>query len=92
MLLDAGMVTRLSETDRKNMLKLFQSLCGLDGRGVAKAVLSFSGQSPTCTDSCNADDCSFETSNRRLPLWTEIPVVMPNDLDFSFSSCSVLVT
>ncbi len=44
-LLDVGMVTRLSEIDQHNMLGLFTSLSGMDGQGVANAVLSFSGQS-----------------------------------------------
>ena len=44
-LLDVGMVTRLSELDQHTMLGLFTSLSGMDGQGVANAVLSFSGQS-----------------------------------------------
>ncbi len=44
-LLDVGMVTRLSKMDQDNMLGLFTSLSGMDGQGVANAVLSFSGQS-----------------------------------------------
>lgn len=44
-LLDVGMVTRLSQVDQHNMLGLFTSLSGMDGQGVANAVLSFSGQS-----------------------------------------------
>jgi len=44
-LLDVGMVTRLSEVDQHNMLGLFTSLSGMDGQGVANAVLNFSGQS-----------------------------------------------
>jgi len=44
-LLDVGMATRLSELDQHNMLGLFTSLSGMDGQGVANAVLSFSGQS-----------------------------------------------
>lgn len=47
-LLDVGMVTRLSSADQHNMVDLFQSLLGMDGQGIANAVLSFSGK-PTCT-------------------------------------------
>ena len=43
-LLDVGMVTRLSTADQQNMVKLFQSLLGMDGQGIADAVLSFSGK------------------------------------------------
>jgi len=43
-LLDVGMVTRLSDTDQHNMLDLFRSLSGMDGQGIANAVLQFSGQ------------------------------------------------
>ena len=38
------MVTRLSDVDQHNMLHLFTALSGMDGPGIAKAVLSFSGQ------------------------------------------------
>ncbi|KAL3144219.1 hypothetical protein ABBQ32_003998 [Trebouxia sp. C0010 RCD-2024] len=51
-LLDVGMVTRLSTADQQNMVKLFQSLLGMDGQGIANAVLSFSGEKQTCTDPC----------------------------------------
>ncbi|KAL3130565.1 hypothetical protein ABBQ38_008372 [Trebouxia sp. C0009 RCD-2024] len=43
-LLDVGMVTRLSTADQQNMVKLFQSLLGMDGQGIANAALSFSGE------------------------------------------------
>ncbi|KAL0040620.1 hypothetical protein WJX77_012568 [Trebouxia sp. C0004] len=49
-LLDVGMVTRLSEVDQHNMLGLFTSLSGMDGQGIANAVLSFSGEKQTCTN------------------------------------------
>ncbi|KAL0042711.1 hypothetical protein WJX79_008376 [Trebouxia sp. C0005] len=49
-LLDVGMVTRLSQVDQHNMLGLFTSLSGMDGQGVANAVLSFSGEAQTCTN------------------------------------------
>lgn len=55
-LLDVGMVTRLSTADQQNMVKLFQSLLGMDGQGIANAVLSFSGKLMTegdATCSCN---------------------------------------
>ena len=39
------MFTCLSQVDQHNMLGLFTSLSGMDGQGVANAVLSFSGQS-----------------------------------------------
>ena len=48
-LLDVGMVTRLSSADQHNMVDLFQSLMGMDGQGIANAVLSFSGKPMTCT-------------------------------------------
>ncbi|KAL3130566.1 hypothetical protein ABBQ38_008372 [Trebouxia sp. C0009 RCD-2024] len=51
-LLDVGMVTRLSTADQQNMVKLFQSLLGMDGQGIANAALSFSGEKQTCTDPC----------------------------------------
>ena len=41
------MVTRLSDVDRHNMLHLFTALSAMDGPGIAKAVLSFSGQAAT---------------------------------------------
>lgn len=47
-LLDVGMVTRLSTADQQNMVKLFQSLLGMDGQGIANAVLSFSGELMIC--------------------------------------------
>ena len=43
------MVTRLSSADQHNMVDLFQSLLGMDGQGIANAVLSFSGKLMTCT-------------------------------------------
>ncbi|KAL0049468.1 hypothetical protein WJX82_003073 [Trebouxia sp. C0006] len=49
-LLDVGMVTRLSEMDQHNILGLFTSLSGMDGQGVANAVLSFSGEKQTCSN------------------------------------------
>lgn len=45
-LLDVGIVTCLSEVDQHNMLNLFRSLSGLDGQGIAHAVLQFLGQPP----------------------------------------------
>ena len=59
-LLDVGMVTRLSTADQQNMVKLFQSLLGMDGQGIADAVLSFSGKltvevDATCPCNCRPD-------------------------------------
>ncbi len=56
-LLDVGMVTRLSEMDQHNMLGLFTSLSGMDGQGVANAVLSFSGQSCLSVVCAKSDRC-----------------------------------
>ena len=36
-----GILTRLSEMDQHKMLGLVTSLSGMDGQGVANAVLSF---------------------------------------------------
>ena len=60
-LLDVGMVTRLSNADQHNMVNLFQSLLGMDGRGIAKAVLSFSGKPVTCTMSHQPAATAFLT-------------------------------
>ena len=42
-LLDAGMVTHMSQTDQQNMLHLFRAFTKMDGKGVAEAILDFSG-------------------------------------------------
>ena len=44
MLLDAGMVTHMSNMDQQHMLQLFQSFTNMDGQGVANAILQFSGE------------------------------------------------
>ena len=47
-LLDAGMVTRMSGADQQNPLQLFRAFTQKDGQGVAKAILQFSGSLPAC--------------------------------------------
>lgn len=55
------MVTRLSSADQHNMVNLFQSLLGMDGQGIANAVLSFSGKPMTCTMSRRSEAPPFLT-------------------------------
>lgn len=43
-LLDAGMVTHMSQLDQQHMLQLFRSFTQRDGQGVANAILHFSGR------------------------------------------------
>ena len=51
-LLDAGMVTRMSGADQHNMLQLFRAFTQKDGQGVANAILQFSGALPACLPAC----------------------------------------
>lgn len=47
-LLDVGMATRLSLSDRDNMLGLFRAFTKLQGRDMARWVLKFSGDDQHC--------------------------------------------
>ena len=61
-LLDVGMVTRLSSADQHHMVDLFQSLFGMDGQGIANAVLSFSGK-----PMIHVNVMSCDASQQQLP-------------------------
>lgn len=49
-LLDVGMATHLTDTERSQMVELFRSFCKLDGAGMARTALSFSGDEQSCTN------------------------------------------
>ncbi|KAL4440314.1 hypothetical protein ABPG75_003315 [Micractinium tetrahymenae] len=49
-LLDAGMATRLSPEDQRNMFGLFEAFAEMDGARLADWVLRFSGEDQSCPD------------------------------------------
>lgn len=58
-LLDVGMATEMSDVDQRNMIGLFQSFAAMDGHGVGKWTLAFSGarheaQHAACDCVCGA--------------------------------------
>ena len=49
-LLDTGMATELSSSDRHNMLHLFKAFVELDGATMARHALAFAGPEQGCRD------------------------------------------
>lgn len=49
-LLDVGMATHLSDTERQQMVELFRAFSKLDGASMARTTLSFSGDEQGCPD------------------------------------------
>lgn len=49
-LLDVGMATELSGSDRDNMLHLFRAFSEMDGERMAESTLSFAGREQRCLD------------------------------------------
>lgn len=49
-LLDVGMATHLSDTERAQMVDLFRAFSRLDGAAMAQTALSFSGDEQGCPD------------------------------------------
>ncbi len=57
-LLDVGMATHLSDTERQQMVELFRAFTKLDGATMARTALAFSGDQQGCpnpevTRTCN---------------------------------------
>ena len=47
-LLDVGMVTRLARQEQQLLTQMFRAFSQLDGDGMARAALAFSGDKQTC--------------------------------------------
>lgn len=106
-LLDVGMATHLSDTERAQMVELFRAFSRLDGAAMALTALSFSGDEQGCPNpQAFIEDCrqmfdrirkAHETEGAAFDTGAEamsetLEIIRKNEVSLPGQICAVLVT